>query len=168
MNSTFTQAQCLRFVCIICLSLARLKAVDTSLLLLYAVAYVCNVVLTPLDDSFTYEYQRLPTFHQQQLPPAFMRRVSVWHALNLLRLAATGLAWGLVCYRSSQHVVAELIRERGEREAAEGAAAGGGGGGGYGGSRGVQGVQHQVLRGAQRVGGGLQSRGAVPAAAAVD
>ena len=145
--------------------MSRLKVVDSSLLLLYATAYICNVLLTPLDDTFTYEYKRVATFYQQQLPPAFMKKVSVWHALNLVRLAACGLAWGLVCYRSSPHVVAALLKEGGQLEAEIAAALALADGGG--GSRGVQRVQQQQqgLRGMQAVGGGMHREGAVPAAA---
>lgn len=68
-------------------------------MLLYFLAYTCNLLATPLDDQLAFEAHRDPGFYTLPLPAAFESRLGLWHALNLVRVVACGLAWVLVCYR---------------------------------------------------------------------
>jgi hypothetical protein len=108
---------------------------------LFAAAYVCNLVATPLDDQLTYEFSRIPSYWQLPLAPAFTSRLALWHALNLARAAACGAAWALVCYRASPRVVLGVAAARG-------------GGGGLGGGGGRQAWRREGAHGAVGEGGG--------------
>jgi hypothetical protein len=83
--------------------------VTAIMLLLYGTAYICNIILTPLDDRFTYEYNRVPEFWSQDLPRSFQQRLVMWHSLNLIRIICCGLAWVFVCYRASPHTVIAVV-----------------------------------------------------------
>jgi len=83
----------------------RLQLADGGALALFALAYVCNLLATPLDDQLTYEHARLPSYWQLPLTSAFSTRLALWNTLNLLRVAGVGGAWALVCYRASPRVV---------------------------------------------------------------
>jgi hypothetical protein len=94
--------------------------VTAIMLLLYGTAYICNIILTPLDDRFTYEYNRVPEFWAQDLPRSFQQRVVIWHSLNLIRIICCGLAWVFVCYRASPHTVIAVIMAQQQQQVGQG------------------------------------------------
>lgn len=81
-------------------------------MLLYFLAYTCNLLATPLDDQLAYEARRDPLFFTLPLPAAFQRRLALWHVLNLIRVITCGLAWVLVCYRSNHFVMLKVFEAR--------------------------------------------------------
>lgn len=88
-------------------------------MLLYLLAYTCNLLATPLDDQLSYEARRDPTYYKLLLPAAFEARLGVWHALNLIRVMCCGLAWVMVCYRSNPFVMLKVFEARREQQVAE-------------------------------------------------
>lgn len=79
-------------------------AADAASLALWAAAFILNAAATPFDDQLTYEAARLPDFWRQPgaaAPLAFHRRLAAWHALNLARAGACGVAWALACWRGA-------------------------------------------------------------------
>eukprot|EP00879_Flechtneria_rotunda_P014974 GHRR01015644.1.p1 GENE.GHRR01015644.1~~GHRR01015644.1.p1 ORF type:complete len:535 (+),score=185.66 GHRR01015644.1:276-1880(+) len=99
----------------------RLRLVDSLVLLLFLLAYICNLLATPIDDQLTYEARRDLTYWMLPLPAGFVTKVSLWQVLNLLRLISCGLAWALVCYRCNPYVMMMVLAARHEQA---GAAAG--------------------------------------------
>lgn len=93
-------------------SFCRLGLVDSLVMLLYFLAYTCNLLATPLDDQLAFEAHRDPGFYTLLLPAAFERRLGLWHGLNLVRVVACGLAWVLVCYRSNHFVMLRVFEAR--------------------------------------------------------
>jgi hypothetical protein len=91
-------------------------------MLMYFLAYTCNLLATPLDDQLAFEARRDPAFYTLPLPAPFEGRLSLWHALNLVRVIACGLAWVLVCYRSNHFVMLRVFEARSTQEAEEGCA----------------------------------------------
>jgi hypothetical protein len=87
--------------------------VDAATMALFVVAYVINLVATPMDDQLTYEAARSPGYWQLPLLRAFQSRLALWHVANLARVCACGAAWGLVCYRASPRVVGAVYASRG-------------------------------------------------------
>lgn len=81
-------------------------------MLLYFLAYTCNLLATPLDDQLAFEAKRNPGFYTLPLPAAFESRLALWHGLNLARVVACGLAWVLVCYRSNHFVMLRVFEAR--------------------------------------------------------
>jgi hypothetical protein len=135
-------------------------------MLLYVLAYTCNLLATPLDDQLAFEARRDPGFYLLPLPAPFEGRLSLWHALNLVRVIACGLAWVLVCYRSNHFVMLRVFEARSTQEADEGYArqqASGAGGvnaaGGVGGFHGT-GPADADRRRLRSVGSSAGSRGA--------
>lgn len=122
-------------------ALCRLGVVDSCVMLLYFLAYTCNLLATPLDDQLAFEARRDPGFYELPLPAAFESRLGIWHGLNLVRVVACGLAWVLVCYRSNHFVMLRVFEaRREEQEEEEQRQQLQGYRGGVGGSGGAQGV----------------------------
>ncbi|KAF6266373.1 hypothetical protein COO60DRAFT_1697360 [Scenedesmus sp. NREL 46B-D3] len=90
------------FFTLISLSLV-LRVADGLVLGLYLLAYVCNLLATPIDDQLTFEARRDLGYWALPLQQAFLRKVSMWQVLNLLRIVSCGLAWAVVCYRHRRH-----------------------------------------------------------------
>ncbi|EFJ45101.1 hypothetical protein VOLCADRAFT_94594 [Volvox carteri f. nagariensis] len=86
----------------------QLGPVDVIQMLMYVGAYVASVLCTPLDDELTYESNRNPRFYELTWTSAFKRRVSLWHALNIIRSVLVGLAW-LLLIRAHMAVVAQAV-----------------------------------------------------------
>jgi hypothetical protein len=81
-------------------------------MLLYFLAYTCNLLATPLDDQLAFEAHRDAAFYTLPLPAAFEKRLGLWHALNLVRVVTCGLAWVLVCYRSNHFIMLKVFEAR--------------------------------------------------------
>lgn len=92
--------------------LCRLGVVDCLVMLLYFLAYTCNLLATPLDDQLAFEARRDAAFCTLPLPAAFEKRLGLWHALNLVRVVTCGLAWVLVCYRSNHFIMLKVFEAR--------------------------------------------------------
>lgn len=90
----------------------RLGLVDSLVMLLYFLAYTCNLLATPFDDQLAFKAHRDPGFYTLPLPTAFERRLGLWHGLNLVRVVACSLAWVLVCYRSNHFVMLRVFEAR--------------------------------------------------------
>lgn len=86
------------------------------MLLLYAAAYLANLLATPTDDLLSYEARREPRFWALPLPAAFLARLTLWQVLHVGRVAAVALAWGLVCYRSNPHVLGLVYEARQQQQ----------------------------------------------------
>jgi hypothetical protein len=86
--------------------------VDCLVMLLYFLAYTCNLLATPLDDQLAFEARRDAAFYTLPLPAAFEKRLKLWHALNLVRVVTCGLAWVLVCYRSNHFIMLKVFEAR--------------------------------------------------------
>lgn len=154
----------------------RLGVVDGLVMVLYFLAYTCNLLATPLDDQLALEARRDPKFFTLPMPTALERRLGLWHALNLTRVVACGLAWVLVCYRSNHFVMLKVFEAR-RSAAAAGASVGhyqtghsstaagvgsgvGGGGGGVGGANGgVPDSTQRLQRMGSNVGSSFADRG---------
>ncbi|GIL50600.1 hypothetical protein Vafri_6743 [Volvox africanus] len=88
----------------------QLGPVSFVQVLFYVGAYVASVLCTPLDDELTYESNRNPRFYELAWTSAFKRRVSTWHALNIIRTVLVGLAWLLTCYQTSPYIFDATLR----------------------------------------------------------
>jgi hypothetical protein len=98
--------------------------VDSLVLLLYLLAYTANLLATPLDDQLSFEARRDPGFARTvPLPASIEARLPAWHALNLVRVLACGLAWALVCYRSNPFLMLRVYEARRQQELESDAAA---------------------------------------------
>ncbi len=92
-------------------SALRLRALDIAQIAAYLVAYAASIVATPTEDQMAYEAARQPDFWREGLA-GFQPRLQLWHALNVLRLAACGLGWLLLVHRLSPAVLhRELQRD---------------------------------------------------------
>lgn len=139
-------------------ALCRLGVVDSCVMLLYFLAYTCNLLATPLDDQLAFEARRDPAFYELPLPAAFESRLGIWHGLNLVRVVACGLAWVLVCYRSNHFVMLRVFEaRREEQEEEEQRQQLQGYRGGVSGSGGAQGVAAGVGGVGAGVGGGVDA-----------
>ncbi|KAK9818118.1 hypothetical protein WJX72_007418 [[Myrmecia] bisecta] len=83
------------------LNYLQMRRMDVVLIFVYGVAFILSVVCTPFDDELQYSYRRIPDFYSLTLNSHFQSRLSLWHWLNLGRVAASGLGWLLVCIKMS-------------------------------------------------------------------
>ena len=99
-------------------SALRLRAMDVTQISAYLVAYAASIVATPTEDQMAYEAGRQPEFWREGLE-SFQPRLQLWHALNVLRLAACALGWLLLVHRLSPAVLhRELERDQARLAAA--------------------------------------------------
>jgi hypothetical protein len=93
-------------------SALRLRTLDVVQIAAHIVAYAANILATPTEDQMAYEASRQPEFWRDGLG-AFQQRLQLWHALNVLRLAACALGWLLLVHRLSPAVLhRELVRDQ--------------------------------------------------------
>jgi hypothetical protein len=73
-----------------------LQLVDWIQLILYIVAYILCVLMTPLDDELTYEWGRNPRFYDLTFTSGFKSRLNAWLGMNVIRTVCAGIGWLLV------------------------------------------------------------------------
>jgi hypothetical protein len=73
-----------------------LQLVDWIQLILYIVAYILCVLMTPLDDELTYEWGRNPRFYDLTFTSNFKSRLNAWLGMNVIRTICAGIGWLLV------------------------------------------------------------------------
>jgi len=80
---------------------SRQRAFDAVLVVLYFIAFVISVVITPYDDLLTYNSMRIPDYYDMALTDDFMSKLQVWHALSVTRMVLVFVAWALAALEFS-------------------------------------------------------------------